>query len=155
MAQAQVIDFVLKDREGEEHHYVCIPHPPSDGFKVLDAMTTLGIGGLVQVLFASTTMGSGADGEVSTKTDLKRLMSGFSAGDLASSIQGGIKASGGLAVLAPMLLKHTTRDTMRLDAAGIELSFKANYGELAAALRKVVDANGFFELLAGFFTDAS
>jgi hypothetical protein len=80
---------------------------------------------------------------------------------VVTSAQAGIKSVGGMSVLAPLVLQYTTRDGQKLitgsgksrNTAAFDLAYTRNWGELRGAFLKVMEINGFFELLAGWFVE--
>lgn len=143
-----------KDREtGEpvEHTYVVAKHGGTDGIAVIDKMLELGAGPIISALFGAMSLSESGG----VKEDLRGALGKIDPSAMASALQQGLRASGGLKVLAPMLLKHTRRNGVLLTAAEIDIAYAANYGELIKALSKVFEINGFFDVLAIFSTDES
>lgn len=142
--------FTLKDSAGNEHAYVVAKHGGTAGMAVIETMLELGAGPIISALFSSMSVANnGVTG------DLKAALGQIDVAAVSESIQKGLRATGGLTKLAPMLLAHTHRDGVLLNPTAIDIAYAANYGELMKALAKVFDINGFFDVLAIFSTDES
>ena len=150
MASTPIHTFSLRDRSGQEHEYVLREHPTDPGLEVVDKLLQLGLGPILQMLFESVNLPPNfADLPPEQKAELwNNLREQIDIGGIAKQVLEGLARSGGLRTLAPMLLTYTDRDGAPLkDRVNFATSYQANYGELLAACQKVVDYNGFFELL--------
>ena len=171
MANTDDLFFSLKDREGNIHEYVVAPHAGMDGLSVIDAMLAIGMGPLIEAAFAAIRASEEqrAAGKAVGKTDVQ-IQESFSLAEviekvdvenLVVSAQQGIRSAGGMSTLAPLVMRHTTRDgvnlfsgkTGRLNSAQFDIAYTQNCGELRAAFLKVMEINNFFELLAGLLAD--
>lgn len=108
--------------------YFTMPHGPMAGLAVIDHMMALALGPLLSA--------AGGDGEELASLD-------------SEAVVASLRSSGGLVVLAPMLLQFTTREQTLLSKEGIEMSYSRKYGELIRACLKVIEINNFFEVLSG------
>lgn len=115
------------------NQYVMMPHDVDDGLAVIDKFLIVGLAPLVGALVGGKS-GEQALQEVNPE-----------------AIVAGLKQAGGLQSIAPLILKNTTRNGIRLDKAGINLSYMKNYKELAQAVQEVIGRNDFFGVLLGLF----
>lgn len=118
-------------------NYVMLPHGVDDGLEVVDVLIEMGLAPMLVAL-----VGGGEDGLDPANIDAAALVTG-------------LKSAGGVRRLAPMVLKNTLRDGVKLNKAGIELAYIGNYGELSQAVWEVINRNHFFDLVLGFFGDAT
>ena len=155
------LSFTLKDRHGEEVDYMVSPHIGTDGLKVVDAMLGIGLGPMAEAAFAAARAAAKdkaeGDGELSSNT-IERILEQINLDHVVTSAQAGIKSMGGMAVLAPLVMQHTTRKGVRLvtargDRSGFDLAYTRNWREFRDAFARVMEINGFFELLAGLFDE--
>lgn len=124
----------------DDVEYSMTPHNPMEGLEVIDLLLTLGIG---PALAALTGLDESDDASLSD-LDIPSL---------TSALQAGLRGAGGISRLAPLVLKHTYRGEVKLDAEGINESYTQNYGELSRAVFEVIKRNGFFDALLGFWSD--
>lgn len=164
MSDTQELIFTLKDRSGGSHTYIVSPHIGSQGLKVVDAMLAIGMGPAAEAMFSAARASEArrslsANGEVNLQfTD---LIEHVDMEHVITSAQAGIQSAGGMEILAPLVLQHTTRDGLPLiqmtgnkrNTANFDLAYTRNWGELRSAFLKAMEINGFFELLAGWFVD--
>lgn len=150
MASTPIYTFSLRDRSGQEHEYVLREHPTDPGLEVVDKLLQLGLGPILQMIFESVNLPANFnDMSPEQKADVwNGLRDRLDIGGIAKQTLEGLARSGGLRALAPMLLLYTDRDGAPLkDRVNFATAYQANYGELIAACQKVIDHNGFFELL--------
>lgn len=136
--------FVLKDKDGVDHTYVCMPHPPSKGFAVVDQLLALGLGPVVEAFVASAKGGG-------TETDLASMMAHLDGSKVAGDILKGLDSIGGTFKIAESVLSETARDGVPLTRQGIDVAYTRNYAEATAAVKEVIEHNGFFDALSTFF----
>jgi len=150
MSSTPIHTFSLRDRSGESHEYVLREHPTDPGLEVVDKLLQLGLGPILQMIFESINLPPNfSDLPDEQKAELwNDLRNKIDISSIAKQVLEGLSRSGGLRSLAPMLLTYTDRDGAPLkDRVNFATSYQANYGELIAACQKVVEYNGFFELL--------
>lgn len=166
MSNTQELIFTLKDRTGGSHTYVVSPHIGSQGLKVVDAMLAIGLGPIAEAMFSAARAAEArravsAGGEEEAGLRLSDIIEHVDMEHVVTSAQAGIQGAGGMEILAPLVLQHTTRDGQPLvqiqgtkkNTANFDLAYTRNWGELRAAFIKAMEINGFFELLAGWFGD--
>ena len=159
MSSTQELIFTLKDRTGESHSYVVSPHIGSQGLKVVDAMLSIGMGPVAEAMF-SAARAAEARRSASPDEDVDLRITDIIE-HVVTSAQAGIQSAGGMEILAPLVLQHTTRDGKPLiqtsgtkrNTSNFDLAYTRNWGELRKAFVKAMEINGFFELLAGWFGD--
>lgn len=154
--------FSLKDKNGTEHSYVVAPHIGSQGLEVIDAMLAIGMGPMAEGFF-SAARATEAQRAVTGNEEINTtaILEHIDLDHVVTSAQAGIKSVGGMSVLAPLVLQYTTRDGQKLitgsgksrNTAAFDLAYTRNWGELRGAFLKVMEINGFFELLAGWFVE--
>lgn len=144
--------FELNDAQGKAHQYVIIPHGWEDGLDVVDALLDIGLGPVAELLYAQAMEAA----KVANKSDapganidMSAMLKNFDRKEAVKSIRDGLRTSGGMKRLAPLLLKNTHRDGQPLTQSQLMGVYPQNWGELRSALMKVMEVNGFFELLAG------
>lgn len=164
MSDTQELIFTLKDRKGGSHTYVVSPHIGSQGLKVVDAMLSIGMGPVAEAMFsaaraAEARRGAFADEDVDLR--ITDIIEHVDMEHVVTSAQAGIQSAGGMEILAPLVLQHTTRDGQPLiqingtkrNTSNFDIAYTRNWGELRSAFMKAMEINGFFELLAGWFVD--
>lgn len=150
MSSLEELMFTLKDRDGAEHHYIVTPHTPSQGFAVIDSLLALGVGPICEAMAGAATYAGSAEDEEGAKVAIADMVKAMDIEAMAAGIQKGLVASGGTGKIVPMLLKYTTRDAVPLNGStNIDIAYTRNLGELARAVRKVIEINGFFDALLG------
>lgn len=158
--------FNAKDRQGGEHQYIVSPHIGSQGLKVIDAMLAIGMGPMAEAAFSAARASEAqkkaqqAVGKEAEKIEisLSQILDNIDLNHIVTSAQTGIKSAGGMEILAPLVLQYTTRDGQPLIGKGanraiFDIAYTQNWGELRVAFMKVMEINGFFELLAGWFEE--
>ncbi len=144
--------FELQDSQGNSHKYIVIPHGWDDGLEVVDALLDIGLGPVAELFYAQAVEAARATSGKNvpvTEIDVRQMLENFNRKEAVKSVRDGLRTSGGMKRLAPLLLKNTHRDGESLTGAQLMSVFPQNWGELRAALLKVMEINGFFELLAG------
>lgn len=161
MSDMSDLFFEIKDANGEPHQYVCTPHIATDGFQVIDAMLAIGLGPVAEALF-SAARAAETERQVTQSQEglsLATIIDHMNLDHAITSLQAGMKSVGGLQKLAPLVFAHTTRDGNALvdprnkNTAHMDLAYTRNYKEMLYAFQRVMQINGFFDVLAGFFTD--
>lgn len=159
--------FTLQDRSGGEHTYVVSPHVGSQGLEVIDAMLAIGMGPLAEAMFSAARAAEAEKlrkkelGQDTEESDigLSAILDAIDLDNIVESAQTGLTSVGGMTKLAPLVLRYTTRDGQRLidgqgkrlNTAGMDLAYTRNWREMRDAFMKVMEINGFFAVLAGFF----
>ena len=136
--------FRLKDKDGNEHTYVCMPHPPSKGFAVVDQLLALGLGPVVEAFVASAKAGS-------DEVDVAKMLTNLDGSKVAADVLKGLDSIGGTFKIAASVLANTARDGTPLNQQGIDAAYERNYAEATAAVKEVIEHNGFFDALTTFF----
>jgi hypothetical protein len=138
------VTFSLKGADGKDHSYVCQPHPAGEGTSLM--LDLMGIAGepLARIIESkgAELIEQFLSGEVTLDSDISALVQGVEWSQLARDMRSAIAATGG-AKLFIELLKYTHRDGMPLNAAGYDIAYQQNYGELLQAVARVVKENGF------------
>lgn len=155
--------FDLQDRNGDTHTYMVSPHVGMQGLEVVDAMLAIGLGPLAEAMFGAVRAAEAqkADGEATQVTsgiDLTTLLDNVDVKSVVTSAQTGLTTAGGMTKLAPLVMRYTTRDGRRLISEGntaeFDMAYTRNWGEMRGAFMKVMEINGFFEVLVGFLAEA-
>ena len=144
--------FEFADAQGANHKYIVIPHGWEDGLEVVDALLDIGLGPVAELFYAQAMEAARATSGKNvpiTEIDVRQMLKNFDRKEAVKSVRDGLRTSGGMKRLAPLLLKNTHRDGHPLTEAQLMGVFPQNWGELRSALLKVMEINGFFELLAG------
>ncbi len=142
--------FELQDAKGNNHQYIVIPHGWDDGLDVVDALLDIGLGPVAELFYAQAMQSAKQampNGEASIDTTM--MLKNFDRKEAVKSIRDGLKSSGGMRKIAPLILKNTHRDGEPLTGVQLMTVFPQNWGELRAAMLKIMEINGFFALLAG------
>lgn len=155
-------EFTLKDAQGQEHQYLCIPHKTSDGTKLCNRILAIAGEPLGRVLSSNlvTLIEMFQQGKIDVDSDADQLIGVLKDLDIdLGSIVGDIARAVALAgddKFFKELLKHTTRDGKQLtDPANYEPAYQANYAEQLQAVAKVIMINGFIPFLGAFSQIAS
>lgn len=151
-------EFTLTDRNGDEHHYVVMAHPASEGERVVFALAELAPepllaligsfeGGLddmlvrLQKIQESDTDG---DGDDTDDDDTDDDASDFNLDAFGPALTKALRRMDGPA-LRQMVLSHTKRDGKLLSQRGVyDKAFSRNYAEMFKAAFEVCRYNGFF-----------
>ncbi len=159
--------FTLKDRNGDEHEYIVMPHPATEGMalsaEVLGLLTpTLlsALGGALEsddlrtAVLGALGPGNGVSDRKKGVSDLLKMASGVDWSKVGDDV-GSMFRSPRFVPLMRQLLKYTSRgdsNGMRSlsNEADFEIAFAANYMEAYQAAWRVCVVNGFFPDLSGF-----
>lgn len=141
------IQFTLRDAAGADHAYEVIPHPATEGSRIMWQLYAMGVEPLGKlagsVLAADGLNVRSLRGLLDDPAALEKLKASVDLGAVASSI----RASLGPATmdgLTKEILAHTRRDNLELRNPGhFDAAYACNYWELSMVLWKVVQANRF------------
>jgi hypothetical protein len=132
MTPADRRDFTVKDRDGKEHSYSCLPHKYEEGMAILlEVADALGgaFKGAVQAMLGTTTADKQDEFDVA------------SIADSISTIPQRLLKQGGAKLFA-RILAHTRRDGDDLSKGHVrDFAYAANYGELFIAVGRVLEIN--------------
>lgn len=146
------IQFKLKDADGVEHAYECLPHPASEGQRVMWMLWGMGVEPLGKIAAGFMRMEGmrgksifAAAGDASLREQFALVVD---LGAMAAAIRQAL-ASVPMDVLGKDLLSRTTRDGKELaNPLVFDEAYSRNYPEYALALWEVVKANRFFPALS-------
>ena len=164
LSDLEDLSFTLRDRKGEPVQYVVSPHLGSSGLKVVDAMLAVGMGPLAEAVFSAARAAESqrAESAALQKTEqevsFSKILEHVDLDHIVTSAQTGIQSMGGMTKLAPLVLQHTTRAGKKLvgrggNTAEFDLAYTRNWREFRDAFQRVMEINGFFDLLAGWFDE--
>ena len=149
--------FELKSDAGKVVRYVCAPHPAGEGFNLLPKVVKILGGAVGDFMGASGADVLGEGGSVSLSTvfgsNIEWSKLGPVLGTAITRAADQIVSFGGDAFMRD-ILKHTTRQLAEPNSPELRCSemfeamYQANYGELFAAVAKVLEVN-FGPLLKG------
>jgi hypothetical protein len=126
---------IIEDDFGQPQTYLILPHPASEGLRLATRLFAL-IGAPIGKLLESV-----ADKGLDTNIDLGSVVS-----ELAQAI-----VAEDAPALVKDLFKYTHRNGVDLsNQAMLDSAFQANYGELAEALAKIIEVNGFIRFFSRF-----
>lgn len=128
-----VHEFTLRDRNGTPHNYSTrLLDAGTDGMRVIEGLLSIGLAPLIQALLTASQKGDMTEMEIDVEAIQKQLM------------------AGALRSMVPVILKGTYRDGARLSENNNLAAYNGNYGEMLQAVQKVVELNGFFQVLSTF-----
>lgn len=141
------VRFTLHDADGVEHAYEVILHPATEGARIMWQLVAMGVEPIAKLaggLLASEGLSATSiRGLLNDPAGLEKLRAGLDVGGLATSIRASL-ASVSLPALTKDILSRTSRDGRDLaNQLLFDEAYSGNYGELALALWKVVQANRF------------
>lgn len=140
--------FYLSDAEGKEHKYECTAHTGRDGLKVTQRITAIAapiVGRLADAAFSGETTQAIADIAANPSA-----IQGIDFSGIGESVaEAVVSESLDLPGLVDDILSNTRRDGNALDnGPNFDTAYRRNYGELFAAVAKVVSYNRFLPLSA-------
>lgn len=141
------VRFTLHDADGVEHAYEVILHPATEGARIMWQLVAMGVepvGKLAAGLLASDGLSATSIRTLlNDPAGLERLRTGLDLTGLAASVRTSL-ASVQMGALTKDILSRTSRDGRDLaNQLLFDEAYSGNYGELALALWKVVQANRF------------
>ena len=147
------IQFVLTDRWGVKHTYSCTRHPGGLGMGLVFDMLELGIGPVVEG-FRAAFSGGMQDG-VKDSEAAAAILAKLDTGAIARQINQSL-ATGKAPKVMRALFVSTQRDGMSLSNETVwDMAWQGNYAEAFMAARKIVEHNGFLELLTSLHGSAN
>lgn len=142
------ISFTLADADGKTHTYEVIPHPPTEGSRIMWVLVGLGaepLGRLAKGLLGSADLKS-LRATLDAPDGVGKLLAAIDPAELAGDIRRSL-ATVPLDRLGADILSRTSRDGKNLaNSLNFDAAYVRNYGELLRALWEVVKANRFLSL---------
>ena len=141
------IQFTLRDATGTDHTYEVLPHPATDGSRIMWQLYAMGVEPLGK-LAGSLLTADGLNvkslrGLLDDPAALEKIRSSVDLGALAAAIRAALVGTS-MPALTQEILHHTRRDGLELrNPAHFDAAYACNYWELSVALWKVVQANRF------------
>ncbi|MEL6348427.1 MAG: hypothetical protein AAFV53_35300 [Myxococcota bacterium] len=162
MTESNTHTFTLQDRGGVPHTYVVTLHNPDEGFILLQRLSALGLEPIAEMVQSALPRVLPAIGEGGIESmDVSVLAQAIELSGAAQRFTAAFQRLDPLTIR--QLLKLTERDGLRLIDTVEEgrvntefnAAYKGNYGELFAALWRVVVFNGFFPRWLTSLVDAA
>jgi hypothetical protein len=142
------ITFTLTDADGKTHTYEVIPHPPTEGSRIMWSLVGLGaepLGRLIKGLFAAGEI-KNLRAALDASDGVGKLLAAIDPAELAGDIRRSL-ATVALDKLGRDILSRTSRDGRNLaNDLHFDAAYTRNYSELLRSLWEVVKANRFLSL---------
>lgn len=148
-----ILRFSLVDRWGATHNYMVELHRGGEGMDLVFELIQIGIGPAIESLRSMVEAAAG-DTDDLEKVGL-RVLAEADTGAIVTQVNTALATGKAPATMRKLFLR-TTRDGQPLtDSANYDRAWQGNYAEPFMAARKIIEHNGFFELLSSLLASSS